>query len=346
MPVIDDGGAPDLVPVGLLANDVMFINADGDEVHRVQGENTVAYIINRQFFYSVDTGKLPIEYVLYGADGKAVDSVSHPPVAVSDRKVAVYIEDMTAALRTRGVVGLPYKAEGSEIGWVESAGVLFLDLEDGVWVVLDVDDDYREVRRFEDVGISWKLSEQLVRIYERDDDGVARSWVMGHDFQRVSPPNIDIRSGPTGPFYAGEDLSEDSVRLQVFEMNNMLFDLPNNFIKAYVFASGLVWAETFEDGYVFSNSGDMLERREGWEIKQVTTPCNYALFSIKGESGVFVANEDIEIIAHYPGVAGLVGVTEDGYVHSANGEEPYRIYDQTGNLIWEDVPPKYITPTP
>lgn len=132
------------------------------------------------------------------------------------------------------------------------------------------------------------------------------------------------------------------MRIQVFEMDKLLFDLPSGFIRAYVFASGLVWAETF-DGYgsVFSNSGEMLERREGWDLTQVTALYQYALFEIEGEEGVFVVNKDIEIIARYPGVSGHVSIAEDGYVRVNNSGEPYRVFDRTGALIWEDA-----TPTP
>ncbi|MHA7812122.1 MAG: hypothetical protein ACX94C_01835 [Phycisphaerales bacterium] len=332
---------PDLIPFAIWSDDLVFLNTMGEVVHRVADEQTMAFAVNNRYFCSVRTGQDPLEYVLYDASGRVVGVVEHMPIAISEHQVAVFSGDLTPELSERGIVGLPYRAEGSETGWVDGVGLLLLDLEDGVWVVLDADDDYREVRRFEDVSVSWKMSEQLARIYERDDDGVTRSWVMGQDFQRVSPPNIDIRSGPTGPFYTGEDLTEGSVRLQVFEMDSMLFDLPSDFIRAYVFASGLVWAETFDGGYVFSNSGEMLEHREGWKLDQVATPCHYALFEIEGEDGVFVVNEDIEIIARYPGVSGHASITEDGYVRVNNSGEPYRVFDRTGALIWEGV-----TPTP
>ena len=337
---------PDLIPFAIWGDDLVLLNTMGEVVHRVTDEHTMAFAVNYRYFYSVRTGQDPLEYVLYDAGGRVVGVFEHMPIAISEHQVAVFSGDLTPELSERGIVGLPYRAEGSETGWVDSAGLLFLDLEDGVWVVLDVDDEYREVRRFEDVSVSWKMSEQLVRIYERDDDGVARGWVMGHDFQRVSPPNIDIRSGPTGPFYAGQDLTEDSVRLQVFEMDNMLFDLSNEFIKAYVFASGLVWAETFDDGYVFSNSGEMLERREGWKLNQVTTPCHYALFKIDGEDGVFVVDGNIEIIAEVPRGEGYIAVTDEGYVRSWSSNEPTALRDRYGNIIWLESCPDEPIPTP
>lgn len=328
---------PELIPFAIHTNDgIVFINTDGDEIIRISDQRTISSVLNSRYFYSIRTGEQAPQYTLYSSDGAQVSQLQFPPFAVNQDQVAVHVDDLTPELAASGVLGLPYHTLSSRIGWVESAGLLIVDLIDGGWVVLNVNDKYRETHRIEGVGVSWRMSDRLVQLNDRD----GFSWVVDHDLDRVSPENLNVLGGPTGPYYSGQDRTESFVRIQIYRMGEMLFDLPNDFVNAYVFASGLTWAES-SDGYgcVFSPSGEVVERRDGWSIQQSTTPCRYALFEIEGEEGLFVVDENIEIIARYPGVAGHVSITEDGYVRVNNSDERYRVFDRTGALIWEDATP-------
>jgi hypothetical protein len=342
----------DLLPFAMKQDDIVFLNTMGEVVHRVPAteEYTVAAVLNKRYFYTVNTAEDPFVYALYDADGRIVAELAEIPVAVSDDHVAVYVDDLTPELASRGVVALPFKALTSEIGWVDSAGLLFvcLDNEDRETAVLDVLDEYSEVKRYQIASIS-AISDQLVHVFDRKRE----RWVIGHNLNRVSGENTWVQTGPTGPYYTrhqyflDEDGQQLSGNIQVCRMGEVLFQLPAEFIRAHVFASGLIWAETFrEEGFVYTIDGEILEQREGWQLYQATTPCSFALFEIEGEEGVFVVDENIEIVAHIPSDNASISITHEGYIRSRSRSEPHRVFDQYGGLIWEDISPVEASSSP
>lgn len=348
----DHDAQPDLLPFAIMQDDIVFLNTMGEVVHRVPAteEYTVAHVLNKRYFYSVNAFEDPFVYVLYDSGGNVVAKLSEIPVAVSEYHIAVYVDDLTPELASSGVVAFPFKALVSEIGWVESAGLLFvrLDNKDRETVVLDVRDQYREVKRFRFAYVN-SIADQLVGMRDR----AGGPWVIGHDLDRVSGDNTWVQTGPTGPYYTrresllDEDGQEVFGNIQVCRMGQVLFELPDEFVRAFVFASGLVWAESVQEkGYVYSLEGEMLEHREGWQLYQATTPCRFALFKIEGEEGVFVVDEDIEIVAKIQSDNALVSITHEGYIRSRSRSEPNRVFDQYGGLIWEDLSPTEASSTP